>query len=285
MTDTKAVIDLFREAAELNRSDSLRQGSLLEFPDYGQVVATGDLHGHRRNFEKLVKFCHLEKSPIRHVLLHELIHEEPQPHTGADRSIDLLTDAARWKTFFPDQVHFLQSNHELSQLHGHPISKGGRCVADDFDAGVAEAFGTHRIDDVLASIDEFLSSLPVAARSPNRIFFAHSLPGPRELPSFDPKCVRATADQLDLSEGGHVYNLVWGRGHTPEVLDVLSAAWNADLFVVGHQPQEWGYEIRHDRLVILASDHNHGVFLPIDLKKKYTAADLESRIRKFVSVE
>jgi hypothetical protein len=285
MTDAALVIDLFREAAELNRTDSLRQGSLLEFPDYGQVVATGDMHGHRRNFEKLVKFCHLEKTPIRHVLLHELIHEEPAAHTTVDRSIELLTDAARWKAFFPNQVHFLQSNHELSQLHDHPISKGGRIVADDFDAGVAEAFGGDRIDEVLAAIDEFLASFPVAARSANRIFFAHSLPGPRDMASFDPKCIRAAHDKLDLTEGGHVYNLVWGRGHTPEVLDALGAAWNVDMFVVGHQPQEWGYEIRHDRLVILASDHNHGVFLPIDLKKKYTTADLESRIRKFVSVE
>ena len=26
-----------------------------------------------------------------------------------DRSVELLLDAAKWKTFFPDQVHFLQA--------------------------------------------------------------------------------------------------------------------------------------------------------------------------------
>lgn len=285
MIDPGLVIDLFREAAELNRNDPLRHGSLLEFPDYGQLVATGDLHGHRRNFEKLVKYCQLEKSAIRHVLLQELIHEEPEDMTAPDRSIELLTDAVRWKTFFPNQVHFLQSNHELSQLYDHRISKGGRSVAEEFDAGVAEMYGTNRLDHILESIDEFFASLPVAARSPNRIFFSHSLPGPRDMGDFDPKCIRKSHGELDLSEGGHIYNMVWGRGHTPAILDTLSTAWDVDLFVVGHQPQEWGYEIRHDRLVILASDHNHGVFLPIELKKKFTAGELEARIRKFVSVE
>ncbi len=191
----------------------------------------------------------------------------------------------RWKTFFPSQVHFLQSNHELSQLDDHQISKGGRSVAEDFDRGVAEMVGTAKLHNVLDAIDEFFASLPVAARTKNRLFFAHSLPGPRDLAGFDPKCVHCPPEKLDFSEGGDVYNLVWGRGHTLDVIDTLSRAWDVDLFIVGHQPQDFGYGLLHDRMLILASDHNHGVFLPIDLKKPTTIADLESRIRKFAGVE
>ncbi|MEK7732058.1 MAG: hypothetical protein AAB363_09420, partial [Planctomycetota bacterium] len=50
---------VFLEAARLNREDPLLRGSLLVFPNYGQVVMTGDMHGHRRNFEKLKRYCDL----------------------------------------------------------------------------------------------------------------------------------------------------------------------------------------------------------------------------------
>ncbi|MGB9625026.1 MAG: hypothetical protein ACPMAQ_09195 [Phycisphaerae bacterium] len=285
MSQASLAIDLFREAAELNRRDSLRHGSLLELPNYGQVIMTGDLHGHRRNFQKLTAYCQLEKTPVRHVLLHELIHEEPITFLAHDHSVELLIDAARWKTFFPDQVHFLQSNHELAQLNGHDITKGGRSVAEDFDAGVEDLFGPDEAEDVRKAIDEFLASFPVAARSPNRIFFSHSLPGREDLGRFDPQCVYKPPEELDLSEGGDVYRMVWGRRHDAALLETLARAWDVDLFIVGHQPQEWGHEVMFGRLLILASDHNHGVFLPIDLRKKYTMDDLVARIRKYASVE
>jgi len=111
MTLIDSVIDTFKKATEHNLDDALREGSLLNFPDYGQVVMTGDLHGHQRNFEKIVKFCQLESTPIRHVILHEMIHEEPQYFGEADYSVELLIDAAKWKTFFPEQVHFLQTSY------------------------------------------------------------------------------------------------------------------------------------------------------------------------------
>ena len=74
---------------------------MLEFGSAGQLVVTGDLHGNLRNFEKLQRFCALERSPGRSVILHELIHEdivEPDQH---DLSIDLLVRAAQWKCAFP----------------------------------------------------------------------------------------------------------------------------------------------------------------------------------------
>lgn len=285
MTHASLAIDLFLEAAELNRTDPLRRGSLLELPHYGQVVMTGDLHGHRRNFEKLVAYSRLERTPIRHVLLHELIHEEPVTWTAHDRSVELLVDAARWKTFFPGQVHFLQSNHELAQLNDHDITKGGRSVSMEFDEGVAEIFGDAEADAVLKALDEFFASLPVAARSPNRIFFSHSLPDSDDLAGFDPDSIRKPPEQLDLSEDGPVYRLVWGRRHNAALLEALAKAWDVDLFIVGHQPQAWGHGVLHDRLLVLASDHNHGVFLPLDLSRTYTITDLESRIQKFAGVD
>lgn len=284
MTTVSAAVDTFRRATDLNLEDPIRSGSLLCPPDYSQVVMTGDMHGHRRNFEKLIKYCQLECTPTRHVLLHELIHEQPQQEGWADRSAELLLDAAKWKTFFPDQVHFLQSNHELAQLQNHEITKGGRMVTDDFERGVAEVLNSNDVDEVLIAIDDFIASYPLAARTPNGIFFAHSLPNVSHMDEFDPSLVHEPADSLDLSEGGMVYQMVWGRRHTPALLERLGHAFDVQHFITGHQPQEFGYEVRFDRMIILASDHNHGVFLPVDCRKHYTIEDLVQRIRPFAGV-
>ena len=174
MTLIESAIDVLQQATELNLEDPIREGSLLCFPDYGQVVMTGDFHGHRRNFEKLVKYCQLESTPNRHVMLHEMIHAEPASLGQGDRSVEVMLDAAKWKTFFPDQVHFLQSNHELAQMQSHQITKGGRTVTDDFEQGVVEVLQTQQVDKALDAIDAFIASFPLAGRSANRIFFAHS---------------------------------------------------------------------------------------------------------------
>lgn len=285
MTLLESAVDTLEQATILNLQDPCREGSMLVFGNYGQVVMTGDLHGHRRNFEKLIRYCQLETTPIRHVLLHEMIHAEPQRLGESDRSVELLLDAARWKTFFPDQVHFLQSNHELAQLQNHQITKGGRIVTEDFERGVAEVLGTFQIDAALEAIDRFIASFPVAGRSANGLFFAHSLPDVHALQTYDPQCLSRSPEELDLSEGGSVYQLVWGRRHKPEVLDFFADCYQAKFFLIGHQPQEFGYEVLYERMIILASDNNHGVFLPVDCRKDYTIDDLVERIRPFVGVE
>ena len=284
MSLIESAIDTFRRAAELNLDDPIRDGSLLQLPNYGQVVMTGDMHGHRRNFEKLVKYAQLESTPVRHVILHELIHEKPEYYGAPDRSVEVMLDAATWKTFFPGQIHFLQSNHELAQLQEHEITKGGRVVTDDFERGVAELLGDSQIDGVLKAVDEFIASFPVAARSPNGVFFSHSLPNVSHMDEFDVSFMHQPGGQLDFSEGGMLYQLVWGRRHTPALLDRLAHALDVKFFIVGHQPEEFGYEVQHDRLIILASDHNHGVFLPIDCRKEYTIEELVQHIRPFAGV-
>ncbi|MHC4441919.1 MAG: metallophosphoesterase family protein [Planctomycetota bacterium] len=285
MSITQSAIDTFRRSAELNHKDSIRQGSLLRLAPHHQAVMTGDLHGHRRNFEKLIKFCKLETTPNRHIFLHEIIHEHPEAFGAADLSAELLLDAAKWKTFFPEQVHFLQSNHELAQHQNHEISKGGRLVTNDFEQGVAELFGDEKVDTVLDAIDEFIASFAIAAHSPNGIFFAHSLPDAHQLDEFDAECVHLAADKQDLSEGGSIYQMVWGRRHTTKLVDRLSEIYDAEFFVIGHQPQDEGYEVLHDRIIILSSEHNKGVFLPIDCREKYDIDGLVKLIRPYAGVK
>jgi hypothetical protein len=278
--DAAKTVQSLQRAAERNRTDPYLQGSLLRLPDYGQLVMTGDLHGHQRNFQKLQRFCRLEQTPIRHVILHELIHAETAIAGQPDMSHELLIAAAAWKTQYPDQVHFLQSNHELAQRNNHEITKAGRAVLQDFRAGVVQTYGPDA-DLVLQAINDFISTLPLAAVTPNRVFLAHSLPEPDR---FDPALLACPLQQLDLSDAGPVHQFVWGRVRTAQQAEQLAAILQADCFIIGHEPQEQGFILLHDRVIVLASDHSHGVFLPFDLRKPYSPADLLKNIQSFVAV-
>ena len=283
MSNATRAAEVFLEAARLTRDDPLLSGSLLVFPNYGQLVMTGDLHGHRRNFEKLQRFCALEHSGARHVILHEIIHQEVDALSATDTSHELLLAAARWKCEFPEQVHFLLSNHELAQIKRHEITKNGRVVTQDFEQGVIDAYGPEG-HAVLEAMYTFIRSFALAGRTANRVFLSHSLPAPRDLPAFDPTVLARVPSNDDLNSRGSAHALVWGRYHTEQALTTLCDLLDVDHFVCGHQPQETGFIVLHDRMVILASEHNHGVFLPFDLKRPVTIESLTKSIRPFAGV-
>lgn len=282
--DAAADAAIYRQATEENRDDPLRSGCLLEFPNYGQLVMTGDLHGHRRNLERLVSYCDLERAGARQIILQELIHQDIGSSTGADDSHKLLLETARWKCAFPEQVHFLMGNHELAQLTGREISKAGRVLTTDFVRGVEVSYGEEAAPDVMDAILKFLFSFPLAGRTANRVFLSHSLPGTRELGSFDASVLDRPLVPEDLIDGGSAHALVWGRRQTPELLAQLAETLAVDLFICGHQPQETGFRVVDNRMLILASDHNHGVFVPFDLSKRVEMSDLLRVMRPLASI-
>ena len=277
-------IETFREAAKANAADPCRAGSILKLPGYGQAVMTGDLHGHLKNFDKLTRYAMLDRVPARHVILHEMVHCETGDR-AVDHSHELLLRAAQYKCAFPEQVHFLQSNHELAQLTNYPIAKNGRAVIEDYNNSVEFAYGSDLVEDALKAMNEFIATFPIAIRTENRVWMSHSLPNRRDMASFDYSVFERALTPADIREDGPVFSLVWGRNHTREQIEEIAAKLDADVFITGHQPQETGYDLRFGRLIILASDHNHGTFLPFDLTRKQTADDLIANIRKFVAVE
>ncbi|MBN2560920.1 MAG: hypothetical protein JXQ75_08320 [Phycisphaerae bacterium] len=282
--DAAEAEDTFREAARLNLEDACRAGSIVRLPPYGQAVMTGDLHGNRKNLAKLQKYAMLDRVAARHVILHELVHAESLYPTDADHSHEVALSAARYKCEYPNQVHFLQSNHELAQLTNYPIAKNGQAVVERFNQAVEMAYGSSRAAAVLAALDEFITSFPLAARTENRVWMSHSLPNVYDMDGFNPEVFGRPLTRADLEENRTIFNLVWGRHYTQEHIDRLAELLEADVFITGHQPQEMGYDLQFGRLIILASEHNHGSFLPFDLSKRLSAEDLIRNIRKFVAV-
>ena len=68
MQPHESIIKLYRQARQINLEDPSRQGQLLELKSPGQVIMTGDLHGHEKNFDKIVRFADLPGHPRRHLV-------------------------------------------------------------------------------------------------------------------------------------------------------------------------------------------------------------------------
>jgi len=126
--------------------------------------------------------------------------------------------------------------------------------------------------------------MPLAAITVTGVFFSHSLPGPRELATFDHTLLRRDLAEADFLRGGPAHTLTWGRNQSQEVLDTLSRVWYSDLFVCGHQGQDAGYGTIGDRMLIIDSCHNHGTFLHIDLTRQYTLDDLVRSVHPIAAI-
>ena len=68
------------------------------------------------------------------------------------------------------------------------------------------------------------------------------------------------------------------------LLNRLRDILNADLFIAGHQPQPEGWAKAGDNLLILASDHNHGCLIQLDLDRPYSLEQAEQLIIPLSSI-
>ena len=214
--EADSVVETFSCATEENQVSPLRQGQVVELPAEGEVWMTGDIHDHRRNFEKFIGAADLANNPQRHIVLHELIHGDHYDADGAEDSWQMLHQAARLKCDFPDQVHFLLANHDLAQIHGEGIMKAGLSVCEAFNTGVKRDFkdqrGTvqrrdHRIPAVAAAGDP-MPQRPVLLPQPA------DRRSDRDVRLHASSTARSTGDDYKRRTGP-VYQLIWGRNIDP----------------------------------------------------------------------
>src|SRR5450432_1644338 len=277
--DVSEVIETFETAAEENRLSSFRHDQTINLPATGEVWMTGDIHDHRTNFAKLIRHADLAQHPDRHLVLHELIHGDHYDPQGAEDSWQTLYKAAELKCNFSSQVHFLLANHDLAQIQGEGIMKAGLSVCEAFTAGVVRDFGD-RGDAINFAISDFLLTLPLAIRCPNGLFFCHSLPTDSQIENFDWTVFDRELGGPDYARRtGPAYQLIWGRNMSSATADKFAEKVGAKMLVTGHQPQDMGYGINGEHHLIIASDHNQGVFLQIDLAREYDMNGLVSSLR------
>jgi Calcineurin-like phosphoesterase len=282
LRNPQAVADLFSRAAAVNLQAPLRSGSVIDLPASGTLWMTGDLHDNTTNYQRILKLVQLDANPNNKLILHEVIHG-PNLVNGLDLSVRMLAQVADLRCRYPDQVFILQSNHELAQLRNEGILKEGRDTIESFDEGI-EFLYAGKADAVRQAMNGYLASLPLAVRCANGIFCSHSIPSNSKMRTFDPTVIDRVPTGDDLAEKGGVYHMVWGRNHKQATADALAESWGCKQFLLGHQPAEMGCEPQQDTMLILASDHNHGVALPIDLSRAYDQEQLIQAIVPLASV-
>ncbi len=279
----QTIIELLNKGIEILNADKFRQGNVVHLPAEGNLIITGDLHGHWRNFERIVAFADLPNNPERHIILQEIIHGGPEDSQGGCLSYKLLFEAIRYKLKFPDQVHMIMGNHDTAFINNSEVMKDGKEMNRAMRQAIEREF-KQASDDVELAIRQFLFSQPLAIRCNNRIWMSHSLPSDRSLDKFDPKTLERQLKINDVVRPGSAYLLTWGRKHSQATLDKLAGMFDIDFFILGHQPQEQGWIQAGDNLIIIASNHNHGCLLSIDLAKSYTIEQLIDSIVPLASI-
>jgi len=277
------VIDLLKNGAAANKADKSRRGNLICLPGEGTLVAAGDIHGHRRNFQRIVAFADLPSNPNRHVILQEIIHGGPKDAEEGCLSYQLLFDVVGYKLEFPDRVHIIMGNHDTACVCDCAVLKDGREMNVSMRAALERQYGA-KSHDINAALRDFLISQPLAVRCQNRLWFSHSLPADRNAEKFDKAILDRPLEISDLQKPGPAYLLTWGRNHSQSLVDRMAKLFDVDTLVLGHQAQPDGWSRQGDNLIIIASDHNHGCLLSVDLAKSYTADELIETIVTLASI-
>ena len=279
----QTIIDLLNEGTQANNADKYRRDNLICLPSNGSLILTGDLHGHCRNFERIVAFADLANNTDRHIVLQEIIHGGPEDSGGGCLSYRLLFDVIRYKLSFPDRVHIIMGNHDTAFINNSEVMKDGREMNRAMSQAIDREFPQNP-DEVKLAIRQNLFSQPLALRAENGIWASHSLPGDRMVDKFDPQILNRQLKVNDVVRPGSAYLLTWGRRHSQALLDKLAGQFDVNVFILGHQPQEKGWNRAGENLIIIASNHNHGCLIPVDLAQSYTVEQLIESIVPLASL-
>ena len=144
--DADRILKMLREAALLLRGTTGRRGMVIHLPsDAEDILVAGDLHGNSTNLRAILSLADLANHPRRHLVLQEFVHGTARYPNGGCTSHRLLDAVCLLKTTYPQRVHLLLGNHELSQWTGRKVAKDDVYLNDLFELGIeACAWGESR---------------------------------------------------------------------------------------------------------------------------------------------
>jgi hypothetical protein len=274
------IVATLDRATDVNRSVRGRQGSTILLTPLlvDEALVTGDLHGHRRNFDRIRRVAALEEHRHRHLVLQEICHGGPCYPNGGCMSHALLEDAARLVAEFPGRVHVVLGNHELAEMSDYPIRKNNQLLNLLFRLGLRHMYG--EADQVVReAMMRFLWSCPIAVRLAQGVLIAHSLPESVDFHGFDPSVFLRDLVADDGREGQDVFRLVWGRDYRRQNVQSFCDVVGAKLLITGHEPCREGFAAPNDLQIILdcCSDKAAYAILPVGVELSH--ADVMQRIK------
>jgi hypothetical protein len=276
------IISVFAQATQANLNTPAREGNIIVLTEEAadEVMITGDLHGHRRNFNLIKKIAALDKHPRRHLVLQEVCHGGPlYIQNSGCMSHTLLEDVAILKNKYPDRVHFILGNHELAELTDFPIQKNKQLLNLLFRLGLQQMYGpaTEKIREAYLP---FLQSCPLAVRLPHGEFISHSIPEYCDTQEFDADIFSRELSYSVYFEQSGIFQLVWGRDNRPENAQAFAQLVGARILINGHEPCTEGFFAPNNQQIILdcCSDNARYVILPTD--RELSHAEIIARVQK-----
>jgi hypothetical protein len=277
----RAVIECYQAAAEANSTTTGRTGNIVDLTaaQGDECMVTGDLHGHVANFDAILRIAALDDHPRRHLVLQEVCHGGPMTPAGGCRSFALLERVAQLKRDYPSRVHFLLSNHELSELTDYPILKAKRMLNLSFRMGLEEEYGDEA-EAVREGYCQFIRSCPLAVRLVSGVFISHTLPEHLDHRSFDRSIFDRPYQQADLQEHGDIFELVWGRDYRPDNAHAFAGMVGAQVLVHGHEPCREGYRIPNDTQLIVDCCSDIACYVILPIERPITHAEAVAEVRR-----
>jgi hypothetical protein len=276
------IVAVFAQATQANLKTGTRQGNLIVLTGdvADEVMITGDLHGHRRNFNLIRKIAALDKHPRRHLVLQEVCHGGPiYLQNSGCMSHTILEDVAILKTKFPKQVHFIIGNHELAELTDFPIQKNNQLLNLLFRMGLQQMYGpdTERIREAYLP---FLQSCPLAVRLPHGEFIAHSIPEACDTQEFDPDIFNREISYAEYFEQSEIFQLLWGRDYRLENARAFAELVDARILITGHEPCQEGFDAPNELQIILDCCSNNASYLILPTDRELSHAEMLKLVRK-----
>jgi hypothetical protein len=268
MPDPRKVLTMIRRATDLMRATPGRAGGIIRLNDVDDVMVVGDLHGNLRGFKKALAIAALDKHPRRHLVLQEPVHGKMfYPDDGGDRSHQLVDVVCALKCQYPDRAHLILGNHELSEMTGRVIGKNDETLNANFRKGIDTAYGSSSAE-VYDAYLKLFAALPLAVRTPNRVFLCHTIPDEDDLERLDLSLLAADEWPHEaMQRKGTIYALTWGRDNSASMVD-------ADFFVTGHQPCDEGFRQANHRQIIIDGTEPYPAFCLFPTSSSVTIEEL-----------
>jgi Calcineurin-like phosphoesterase len=286
MPDPQKILATIHRATELFRSTPGRRGGLITLGEsVEEVMVVGDLHGNIPAFRQVLVAADLINKPRRHLVLQELVHGNKfYPDDQGDKSHQLVDIVSALKCQFPDRVHLILGNHELSEITGRAIAKNGQALNALFRQGIDTAYGRSG-DAIYSAYLKLFAALPLAVRVQNRVFLCHTIPDPLDLDQFDPSIFDADTWPAEaMARHGSVYAITWGRNTDPENVDRFAQLVDADWFITGHQPCDEGFRQANHRQIIIDGTEPYPAYCLFPTGSGVTIESLLKCVRVFTPI-
>jgi hypothetical protein len=281
MPDPRRLINTVKRAAQLFRATPGRHGVLVQLDEAAEdVLVAGDLHGNLAHFQGLLDRARLDRNPRRHLVLQELIHGDSHYPNGGCKSHQLVDLVSALKCQYPERVHLILGNHELSEILQRPILKAGVRTGDAFRQGIAVAYGAQS-SQIFAAYIELFESLPLAVKTKNRVFLSHSYPESSSMDrAFDVSILQSqSVRELCRTASGSLHDFVWGRDGQESTALRFANLVQASLLVTGHMPCSDGFRIPNSIQLILDSSRFPACYCLFPSHNSIDLAELRACVR------